>query len=168
MLKRFVGGRHVDMKVSKLLYVLQNDVEKVSTDRLERFIAKRFEEFSPTPLEENISFIVRNYVTIGDYIAFKEATGVHFGQVLKFRKFVPNQQRPSAREKNFKFWTFHFDMNANVEYLLYPNFKVSENGSFDETNLTTWFRLNDYIGTINAAHINFQKQTLPMSVINNF
>lgn len=151
------------MKASNLTYILQSDIERISADRLERFKSRQNEELTPAFLDDTTVMHTRDFIITGEHIAVKNSGGLFFGQLIKLRKFDPKFKKNPA----FKYWSYYFDLNEKVEYLLSPLYQILDQGWFIETPSKKWFRKEDYLTTLNSRHIDFDYCLLPEAMLNN-
>jgi hypothetical protein len=143
---------HESMKVSKLLYALQTDIERVSNDRLQRFHKKDFEELQPTKMNPNLVWERRNVITLGDFVIIKIETSLFFGRLIKFKY---------SNSQTYSFNSYFFEINKNVDFFLFPSYKISRQNTFQEIKSTKWYSKSQYSGTLNENHIDFGSKSLP-------
>jgi hypothetical protein len=146
------SSSHVSMKVSKLIYAMQTDIERVSRDRLQRFHHKQFEELTSAKMNVNVPWEKRNNVSLGDFVVIKSPVNVLFGRIIKFR--YPNDGK--KKSSHFPFNVYFFELNKPSEFFFYPSYIINqENGNFQEINCRKWYSKTEYVVTLNENSIDF-------------
>jgi hypothetical protein len=150
-----------EFPISRFVWLIQSDIEKISADRLYRFQTKKFNEFRPTPLGNEL-VLSRDYISIGEIILANtpQCAQTMIGVVLKFRKNPPPDEKnpnkkPSEIEKKFVYSTFKFKENKYVEFLLYPCFFLSEDGLVLNEGWNSYLKSDSYVYTVNEICVNF-------------
>lgn len=148
------------------MYIMQTDIERISNDRLQRFISRYNEELKPSILDSTTVMEFRDFVMIGEFALVIKDSKFLFGQIVKFKKFGTKFSSKKSDEI-FKFWAYYFDINEKVEFLMHPIYEVRSNGTFVEIPSKEWWRKEQYKMTLNQRFINFETSLLADSISNN-
>jgi hypothetical protein len=157
-------GTHENFPISRFFWLIQEDIERVSNDRLIRFHSNaRQEEWKPTPLG-NLKLVERDSISIGEIVMAKCSTFSQtlLGVVLKFAKASPENTTEETTEpstkaaKKFYFNTLRFQVNKNVEFFLHPCYFLNEDNSLTlNEGFSTLLDKNSYICTVNKNLVDF-------------
>jgi hypothetical protein len=139
-----------DFKISKFLYVIQENIERVSTDRLTRFhTSENHEMVAETFTTEHKAC---ESVSLGDFVmvCVDSTTEVFCGRVIKFQK----SNSTTKSSKKFKFTSLFFRINNDVEFFLYPRYTVRTNGVLElSVSYNQWFKNENYVCTIHETQV---------------
>jgi hypothetical protein len=150
-------GNYEEFPVTRLLWMIQEDVEKISNDRLLRFQSKSFSEYRPTPLGNEIR-AERTSITIGEIVIANSPKSHQslLGIVIKFRKKLTSQKQ-SAQERKFVYTSLIFGTNKNVEFLLHPCYSIVDDFSLVRNEDWDYYLdESNYVATVNENYVNFE------------
>lgn len=121
------AGEVVDLiRKSAFLWTVQEESERVSSDRLRRFHYKHRQDKVGIILESSQSIFVSNGLKRGHFVILKsEREFLVCGQIIKFQY----SNAVSKSKKRYTFDEVFFGINENVEILLSPCYNISQNSN---------------------------------------
>jgi hypothetical protein len=151
-----------NFKVSKLLYVIQEDVERISNDRLERFISTSKGEMIPESMGDSV-IKKRLSISLGDFVFVANSRGNLFcGRVIKFQ-YTTGKTKAA---KKYKYKSVFFNLNHNVKFFLQPCFTLDPSGQLQsEDSPKNWFEKCNYCFTINNLHVDQGERNLSQEIM---
>jgi hypothetical protein len=146
------------MKISKLLYALTSDIEKVSLDRTQRFIAKSSNQVDSTKLSPLVFFKKQDIISMGDYVAVSGNFGLRVGLLVKFQKL----NEKTEKMEPFKYNSLILNKSKNVQFFLHPCFEISQRfrGILSIVPYKRWYKEEDYKITVNEDCVDSFKSQL--------
>lgn len=140
------------LKKSTLLWTIQDDPDRVSTDRLMRFHSRKGGSAFVYIWEDNGTCVFRpNGVKRGQWIVLS-IKGQHIlGQALKFGY----EGKKTKTDRRYTYDAVIFGVNEGVSVLLSPSFQLGRTGQLSEKeSFSVWFKLSAYVCHIRDSAIN--------------
>ncbi len=141
------------MKKTTFLWILREEKNRVSSDRLLRFRKGR-KEIVVERISSVDFFFKDKALILGDFVLFRtkaKAKLCVLGQIINF-----SFQGKTKAERRFPFSHCILEKNKNVVVTLSPCFLVSKNGKF-ENCYDVIYDVSEYIASTKKDHANFEK-----------
>ncbi|KAG5672701.1 hypothetical protein PVAND_002810 [Polypedilum vanderplanki] len=151
-----------NFKVSKFLYIIQEDIQKISADRLARFLTTEKNEILPEPMPD-VPLRKRQSISLGNFILVsrKNDQTAFCGRIIKFI----NSKGISKATKKYKFSSVFFAMNPGIDFFLFPCFSILTGGKLkEEICCDKWFTESEYVCTINDKYVDEVQKELSREV----
>jgi hypothetical protein len=144
---------------------MQEDVERISSDRLARFFSSKKGEMVPGETVGNAILKKCSSITLGDFVFAKSISRrqTFCGRIIKFQ--YSKEKTKSARK--YKYKSIIFNLNQNVKFLLFPCFTLAPFGHlFSEDSPQNWFESNEYRYTINNSCVDENGKKITQEAVN--
>jgi hypothetical protein len=127
------------VKKTQLLWMLENDKIRVSTDLRERFIPRRTITINEND-DNNRDIWKSDKVSKGDYIILRVGGNIFFGQVLNFKRLGQRSKSASTYYRD----TVELSSTDNIGVFLNPLFSILNSSKIELDNFD-FYELSSYI-----------------------
>jgi hypothetical protein len=152
------------MKKSRFIWILKDEKDRVSTDRLSRFIPRKKEITVPRVISME-PFYKDTSLTHGDFVIFKHSLNTYLavvGQIINFHKETDTNGEPIKTKKGRKF-SFSFcilnDKNKNVHLTLSPCYSIQNTGGLIMYQNSV-YSVKRYVNSVNPNILNFHNMSI--------
>jgi hypothetical protein len=160
------GEKIEEIKKSAFLWIMTEESQRVSTDRLYRFRNKR-QEIAVQRVSSSEDFFVDTALTFGDYVVMKlddKSILCIVGQIVEFEK---NVEKTSKRARNFPFSYCILSVNKEIIVKLAPCFAISRRGGVKTCyEKTCHFDVKSYVRSVKKSAFQFDDVNIDRQVLN--
>ena len=147
-----------NFRKSKILWAIQEEVDRVSSDRTMRFHSKKKHTEYQVKWDDDGSKIFKpNGINRGNVVAMKnDKNEIFVGQVLKFQYKQSGSKPLTTIQKRYSYHSLIFDVNKIVEIQLAPIFQMNYyNESLIEIHSMAYIDSVNYLCHIRSSEIDF-------------
>lgn len=152
------NGEIVDnIKKSKLLWLLQDEKAKVSSDRSIRFRTGK-KDMIVERIQSDSAFYVDKVLQPGDYICIKYNSKDYIcvvGQIIKFKNLEGN----TKLEKRYPYKNYIIGVNKNVSVRFLPSYFIDKRGRLISCDLK-YFKISNYLFSVKPEVLNVSRNRL--------
>lgn len=163
------GENHKPIRKSTFLWLLQEEKERVSTDRLERFRSGKTEVLVERVVSTN-HFFVDSAITFGDFALFRKKSNesnkkftFYIGQVINFEKEGKNK-----RERKFPFSYCILENNKKLIVKLAPCYEIVKStrlaGRLKESSVQ-FFAVSDYVSSSKMGYFDIENLVIERDIM---
>lgn len=146
-----------DMKKTRFLWILGNEKERISTDRLQRFKQGK-KELTPERVITDDVFYRDTALILGDLICVKvndKKSMCIVGKVMKFQYSCST----SKKEKHFTFKYLIIGINKDIEIRVSPSFIIDNKRNIKSCPFK-FVNVNQYVCSVKNGAIDFSKKNV--------